>query len=100
MTKPNCWEVKKCGREVGGAKTSSLGICPASTEKRLDKKNSGKNGGRACWVLEGTLCGDKQQGSFVSKLKKCLDCDFFKRVHLEEKKNYIDVKELLKIIQK
>ena len=31
MSLINCWEVKKCGREPGGAKVAELGVCPAST---------------------------------------------------------------------
>jgi hypothetical protein len=48
MKKLNCREIKKCGREPGGAKVKGLGICPASTEERLDGIYRGKNGGRAC----------------------------------------------------
>ncbi|MFH1294085.1 MAG: two-CW domain-containing protein [Pseudomonadota bacterium] len=29
MAKTNCWEHKKCGRKVGGAKVQELGVCPA-----------------------------------------------------------------------
>jgi hypothetical protein len=55
MNKQNCWEYKKCGREPNGLKALELGICPASTEKKIDKVNSGKNGGRACWALNYSL---------------------------------------------
>lgn len=61
--KLNCWQVKKCGREPGGAKTAELGICPAAAEVALSGTNGGKNGGRACWAIAGTLCGGKVQGS-------------------------------------
>jgi hypothetical protein len=30
MSKLNCWELKKCGREAGGAKSNEMGICPAA----------------------------------------------------------------------
>ncbi len=35
MGKLNCWDFKKCGRQSGGEKAHELGVCPASTEKRL-----------------------------------------------------------------
>ena len=30
-SKENCWEVKQCGRQPGGAKTGELGVCLATT---------------------------------------------------------------------
>jgi len=83
--KQNCWEFKKCGRETGGNKNAELGICPAASDVRLDKTNSGKNGGRSCWVIAGTLCGGKVQGIFAQKQKNCMLCEFYKIVHQEEK---------------
>jgi len=43
MKKPNCWEFKQCGREPGGLLSDELGVCPASTETRLDGVHGGKN---------------------------------------------------------
>jgi len=73
MAKKNCWEIKKCGRETGGAKTRELGVCIASAEKRLDGVNGGKNAGRACWGVSGTLCGGTVQGSFATKMGNCIE---------------------------
>ena len=70
MSAVNCWEFKKCGRQPGGAKTQELGECPASTNVKADGMNSGKNGGRSCWAIAGTLCGGKVQGSFVSSFSE------------------------------
>ena len=95
MAKQNCWEVKKCGREPGGSKTTELGVCPASTDKALDGINSGKNAGRACWVLAGTLCGGKVQGTFAVKLANCMKCEFYKQVADEEGVNYKSSKVIL-----
>ena len=95
MTKKNCWEVKKCGREPGGAKVKELGICPASTEKRTDGINEGKNAGRACWALAGTFCGGKVQGSFAAKMSNCMACDFYKEVQKEEGSNLVGPKKIL-----
>ena len=71
--KLNCWEHKRCGRELGGINSKELGICPATVEPRLNGVNSGKNGGRACWAVAGTLCGGKVQGTFASKVDQLLE---------------------------
>lgn len=83
--KKNCWEFKKCGREPGGINADKLGVCKASTCAKLNKSNSGVNGGRSCCVIAGTFCGGKPQGSFAQKLIDCMKCDFYKSVYLEEK---------------
>jgi hypothetical protein len=56
MSKPNCWEFMKCGRQPRGERVATLGVCPAATEKKLDGTHHGKNAGRACWAVAGTLC--------------------------------------------
>ncbi len=87
MSKTNCWEFKKCGRQPGGSNVEQLGVCAASIEARADGVNGGANGGRACWAITGTLCGGKVQGTFARKLANCLlDCEFFKMVLKEERK--------------
>ena len=80
----NCWEVKNCGRQPGGAKAAQLGICPASTETRTNGMNHGTNAGRACWALAGTLCGGVVQGTFASKMANCKACEFYNTVRAEE----------------
>jgi hypothetical protein len=82
--KENCWEFKKCGREPGGAKVKEFGVCPAAREERLDNVHGGKNAGRSCWVLAGTLCKGEVQGTFAQKYRNCEICDFYKRVKEEE----------------
>lgn len=82
--KVNCWEFKKCGREPGGAHVHDLGICPAPKEERLNGVHGGKNGGRSCWVMAGTLCKGQTQGTFAQKYKNCEICDFYKSVKKEE----------------
>jgi hypothetical protein len=88
MKKINCWEFKKCGREKGGSKVDELGICPASVELRLDGIHEGENSGRACWVIAGSMCGGRVQGSFANKYGNCVICDFFKKVKEEEGKDF------------
>ncbi len=61
-----------------------LGICPATTEERLHGSHGGENAGRACWVVAGTMCGERVQGTFAKKNKYCELCDFFWAVKAEE----------------
>lgn len=72
-----CWEVKKCGREVEGSMAERHGVCPAASPLE----------GRACWVVAGTFCGGKAQGTFAQKIEDCRMCDFFimvKNEHLAD----------------
>lgn len=87
----NCWEVKKCGRQPGGAKAAELGVCPAALETKRDGVNQGKNGGRICWALAGTLCGGVVQGTFVQKAGNCVNCDFYKQVRKEEGSSFVNL---------
>ena len=80
----NCWEFKKCGRQPGGEKEKELGRCPASAEVRLDGVHNGVNAGRACWVVAGTHCGGKTQGTYAMKFENCEQCDFYQKVKNEE----------------
>ena len=84
MTKVNCWEVKKCGREPGGANSKESGVCPAAEDTTSDGLNSGKNGGRICWAIAGTFCGGKVQGDFAQKQVSCMACEVFKQIKTEE----------------
>jgi len=88
--KLNCWEYKKCGREVGGTRGKDFGICPVALEKRLDGVHNGSHAGRACWVVAGTFCGGQVQGAFATKYSDCKDCDFYKKV-LDENFTNIEI---------
>ncbi len=96
--KQNCWEFKECGREIGGKNVAELGVCSAYEEPRLNGVHGGRNAGRSCWVIAGTFCGDKVQGTFAEKEKTCLVCDFYKMVRKEEKENFQMTGHLLKTI--
>ena len=100
MASLNCWEVKKCGREPGGAKAADLGVCPAATETKTNGINHGKNGGRACWAVTGTLCGGKVQGTFAAKIANCMKCEFYQQVRNEEGAGYISSKEIISQVNK
>jgi hypothetical protein len=86
--KKNCWEVKGCGREPGGKNVKRRGVCPAATDERLNGLHGGKNAGRACWVIAGTFCEGKVQGTFAQKYQDCTQCDFFRQVRMEEGSDY------------
>jgi len=98
MATQNCWEFKKCGREPGGMNVSKLGVCPAAIEKRAHGVNHGKNGGRACWALTGTLCGGVVQGTFAAKLANCMQCGFYKTVTAEEGRDFVAASKILAAI--
>ena len=91
--KINCWESKNCGRQPGGEKEATLGTCVAATQTMANGIHGGINGGRACWVIAGTLCGGKVQGSFADKVGACQACDFYKHVKDQEPmlKDKIDI---------
>ncbi len=89
VKKLNCWEAKQCGREPGGKKIEEFGVCPTAIEMRLEGIHGGKNAGRACWVVGGTLCGGKEQGSFAQKYHNCEMCDFYQQVRREEAGKFV-----------
>ena len=80
----NCWEYMGCGLEPGGKNSAEKGVCPAASEGSFSGINSGKNGGRFCWAVSGTLCNNNQQGCFSDKRGECRACDFFHMVMAEQ----------------
>ena len=82
-TKKNCWEFKNCSFGPDGN-----GLCPAAQSGKLDGVHNGKNRGRACWVISGTLCGGAPQGAFVDKYSTCTKCEFYQMVREEEGPNF------------
>jgi hypothetical protein len=99
MSKMNCWEFRQCGRELGGDKTAELGICPAALDTRLNGVHGGKNAGRGCWMVAGTLCNGIVQGTFAQKMKNCTDCDFYNAVRIEEKEHFKMSAVLMKMLE-
>lgn len=90
--KKNCWELKKCDYELD---------CPAFNEKRLDGTHGGKNAGRCCWVVAGTLCFGEPAGNYAQKFDACEKCDFYHYVRKEEAENFsLTVPLLLKLQSK
>jgi len=82
--KINCWEYMKCGREPGGGQAGKLGVCPAAAETVFDGFNRGDNAGRTCWLVAGTFCSGRIQGTFAEKQGSCKHCGFYKKIHAEE----------------
>lgn len=80
----NCWEVMGCGREPGGNKCTTQGVCPAANTVDYDGVNAGQRGGRFCWAVAGTLCGGEIQGTFAEKAFGCMNCDFYAMVVHEQ----------------
>ena len=97
--KKNCWEFMKCGREPDGKKAKELGVCPAATETRVNGTHDGKNAGRACWAIAGTMCRGNIQCIFVKALGTCFNCKFYERVTQEED-HYLNSSQILKAINK
>jgi hypothetical protein len=89
VSKVNCWEFKKCGRQPQGHKVRELGLCPATAEEKLDGVHDGVNAGRACWAVAGTMCGGRVQGTFAQKFGNCKACDFYLAVKGEEYPNFM-----------
>ena len=63
MAKIQCWDFKKCGRDKDKS-------CPAVVQ----------SAGRMCWLVAGTLCGGKVQGTHAEKIGNCKSCDFYGQV--------------------
>ncbi len=99
MKKLNCWEFKKCGRQLGGENTLAMGVCPASVAVALDGVHGGTNAGRACWVIAGTMCKGQVQGTFAQKYRDCAVCDFYKAVLEEEGNDFRMTISLLELVE-
>lgn len=97
--KKNCWEVKNCGRNAGGTHEKVLGTCPAYLESKLNGIHGGKNAGRTCWIVAGTLCGGKVQGSYAEKLTNCTVCDFYAQVKRDETPGFRASGDLVRIVK-
>jgi hypothetical protein len=64
LCKTPCWEFMKCGRNLGKEQK-----CPAYPHF-----------GRVCWVVGGTYCEGRVQGTFAQKCEDCRKCPFLKHV--------------------
>ncbi len=64
LCKVSCWEFMECERNTGKEIK-----CPAYPYF-----------GRACWVVGGTFCEGKIQGTFAQKCEDCRKCEFYEKV--------------------
>jgi len=87
--KINCWEFVGCGRELGGENVHKSGICRSSLDTSKNGINGGKNGGRICWAVSGTFCGDRMDGSYSKKILSCSSCYFYHKVREIEGNEFI-----------
>jgi hypothetical protein len=93
VKKSNCWEIKKCGKEIDGKSPENIDVCPAASDESSDGINGGENGGRICWAVAGTFCDCAIQGNLAQKIDSCILCEFFQKVKREEgSKNFILLK--------
>jgi predicted RNA-binding protein YlxR (DUF448 family) len=83
MRKINCWEYKGCRKEEND-RLLSRQKCLVPEMSMYDGINSGKNAGRACWLVADTTCNGDVQLTFSHKLKTCAQCDFYRKVKEEE----------------
>lgn len=96
--KRNCWQVMNCGREEGGQRAGRNGACPASIETRLHAIHGGRNAGRACWTVDGTLCRDGRPDDITMKTSFCRTCDFYRILLREEQPHLIVSDETLHML--
>lgn len=95
MTKLNCWEYHNC--KVGmNSSLSEDELCEVARAKECNEINNGINGGRICWSVSGTLCNNKHKGHFTHEIDSCMQCNFFKVVQSEEKKNFVIIRPIHK----
>ena len=80
---------------MGGSKARELGVCPSATEKKYHGVHGGTHGGRVCWVVAGTYCKGKVQGTFADKHTECFKCDFYTLVKQQEKGQFVLTASLL-----
>lgn len=64
LCKTPCWEFMKCERNAGREQK-----CPVYPHF-----------GRVCWVVGGTYCEGRVQGTFAQKCEDCKKCSFYQKV--------------------
>lgn len=84
---PNCWEIKKCGREAGGKNVTKDGICPAASTEM----------GHSCWIIAGSLNDGAPFCPNASKGNSCVNCDVFNFYKRNENLNSAKLEELFPI---
>ncbi|MGA1821626.1 MAG: two-CW domain-containing protein [Thermoplasmatota archaeon] len=86
-SKKNCWQFNDCGKEPFSERIHDMNECPVLKAEKFDGINSGINGGRYCWRVEGVncaACGGISTPNWSDAERNCLLCDFFNKVRKEE----------------
>lgn len=87
----NCWEKMQCGREPGGAREAKLGTCPVAEFVMADGFLGGKNGGRACIFIVGSLAPAERANTCTHLVnharRECFQCDFFRALKRKYKRS-------------
>lgn len=89
----NCWEYNECTMERGRENARK---CPVSLDARFNGVHGGICAGRACWMIEDTLCNDALQGDFIEKYKECGTRNFYEYVKEAEDNDLTPTVLLLK----
>jgi hypothetical protein len=87
-SKLNCWEIMKCGRQIGGDKAGTEGPCPSMTTVELASVNSGDFGGRICWKVKDDFNGTRIP-NWSNPNKNCLECKVLRMVNDEEGDSFV-----------
>ncbi len=66
MKAVNCWEYMQCGTEV-------MEECPAFPHS-----------GRCCYLISGTMGNHEVQGSYLLKIPRCRQCEFYRLLQKEQ----------------
>ena len=90
----NCWEVMECDCRSVAEDVNGQGPCPASTMVVATGINNGTFGGRACWAIADTFCGNKKSGNCSDIKSTCIECDFYAQVKKEEGAKFKDLDEI------
>jgi len=74
----NCWDFVQCRQGPDSPKP-----CAVATDLASDGVNGGRNGGRLCWAVVGSLSGNERPFGCAHNTD-CLACDFFHLVKSEQ----------------
>jgi CheY-like chemotaxis protein len=91
--KLNCWEFHGCDVEPLSDYVIDYRVCAATWTEELHGVHGGKNAGRACWAVVGSMsCGDRE--NICLHAVTCEECDFYKAVMEEEGDNFVPAEVL------
>jgi hypothetical protein len=85
----NCWEFHGCGCQPGGKNADLHNPCPIPLDEKYDGINNGKNAGRYCWKVIGTMSDAEPKCTEAMKIRECTKCDFFQLVKVQQRDSFI-----------